>query len=102
TDACTPAFAVPVSTGLALGASGDWKVAKTRGQECPRYVAQAFQPAGSGDFPVTRSCKPRFAQSRTVSSYTPFQQWCLAGVTLAREHCLISGEDTHERAGRRM
>jgi len=35
-----------------LGAPGDWKVAQTRGQECPRYVAQAFQPAGSGDFPV--------------------------------------------------
>jgi hypothetical protein len=48
-------------------APGDWKVARTRGQECPRHVAQAFppsrrakaplrrdggQPAGSGDFPV--------------------------------------------------
>ena len=34
--------------------TGDRKVPRTRGQECPRYVAQAFQPAGSGDFPVAR------------------------------------------------
>lgn len=34
--------------------SGDSKVSRTRGQECPRYVAQAFQPAGSGDILVPR------------------------------------------------
>jgi hypothetical protein len=32
--------------------TGDWKVPGTRRQECLRHVAQAFQPAGSGDFPV--------------------------------------------------
>ena len=37
---------------LTLFLTGDWKVPSTRRQECRRYVAQAFQPAGSGDFPV--------------------------------------------------
>src|SRR6185369_27822 len=32
--------------------TGGWKVARTRRQECLRYVAQAFQPAGCGNFPV--------------------------------------------------
>src|SRR5262249_39392980 len=35
-----------------LKATGDWKVARTRRQECLRHAAQAFQPAGSGNFPV--------------------------------------------------
>jgi hypothetical protein len=30
------------------GATGDWKVARTRRQECPRYVAQAFQSRHGG------------------------------------------------------
>jgi len=34
---------------------GGWKAAGTRRQECPRYVAQVFQPAGSGNFPVPGS-----------------------------------------------
>jgi hypothetical protein len=34
--------------------TGDWKVPRTRRQECLRYVAQAFQPASSGDLPVAR------------------------------------------------
>jgi len=38
------------------------------------HVTQAFQPAGSGDFPVARSCEPMFAYSRTVSSYIPRPQ----------------------------
>jgi hypothetical protein len=37
---------------VALSLPGDWKVPRTRRQECRRYVAQAFQPAGPGDFPV--------------------------------------------------
>ena len=36
--------------------TGDWKVPGTRTLESVRYVAQAFQPAGSGDFPVACSC----------------------------------------------
>ena len=39
---------------------GDWKVPKTRRQECLRHVAQAFQPAGSGIFP---DASPRGAES---------------------------------------
>jgi len=40
--------------------TGDWKVARTRRQECLRYVAQAFQPAGSGDIlvPQFQKLKP--------------------------------------------
>ena len=37
--------------------TGDKNVPGTRRQECLRYVAQAFQPAGSGDFPVASSRK---------------------------------------------
>jgi hypothetical protein len=36
------------------------------------HVAQAFQPADSGDFPVARSSEPLLAYSRTVSSFTQF------------------------------
>ena len=43
---------VCLTGGLAHADIGDWKVAGTRRQECLRHVAQAFQPAGSGDFPV--------------------------------------------------
>ena len=38
-----------------MGGTGDWKVARTRRQECLRYVAQAFLSAGSGDILVTSS-----------------------------------------------
>ena len=41
---------------LTLFLTGDWKVPGTRTLESVRYVAQAFQPAGSGDFPVACSC----------------------------------------------
>ena len=50
--------------------TGDWKVPGTRGQECPRYVAQAFQPAGSGDFPVAR---PSPALNHTQFRTNPFR-----------------------------
>jgi hypothetical protein len=39
----------------------------TRGRDCPRYVAQAFQPAGSGDFPV-----PGRIRSRIFIQFTHF------------------------------
>jgi hypothetical protein len=39
-------------------APGDWKVARTRGQECPRYVAQ-------------RSVRLRFTSARQGSSALP-------------------------------
>ena len=45
-------YALFLNNEFALKETGDWKVARTRRQECLRYVAQAFQPAGSGDFPV--------------------------------------------------
>jgi len=35
-----------------LSLTGDRKVPRTRRQACRRHVARAFQPAGSGDFPV--------------------------------------------------
>jgi hypothetical protein len=47
---------------LKVGGTSDWKVARTRRQECPTgmsalRVAQAFQPAGAGDIPVRHSCQ---------------------------------------------
>jgi hypothetical protein len=39
-------------------APGDWKVARTRGQECPRYVAQ-------------RNVRLRFTSARQGSSALP-------------------------------
>jgi hypothetical protein len=45
------------SKGLPMNGSGDWKVPVTRRQECLRYVAQAFQPASAGDFPVAQSLR---------------------------------------------
>src|ERR1700722_7174290 len=44
--------------------TGDWKVSGTRRQECRRYVAQAFQPAGSGDFSVAGASPSPLIQSR--------------------------------------
>ena len=40
------------NTPSTLFSTGDWKVRRNRGPECPRNVAQAFQSAGAGDFPV--------------------------------------------------
>jgi hypothetical protein len=51
---------------LALSLTGDRKVPGTRRQECRRYVAQAFQPAGLGDFPV----------AGLPAAYQFDQNWC--------------------------
>ena len=53
-------FVASFRCNLTLFLIGDWKVPKTRRQECLRHVAQAFQPAGSGIFP---NASPRRAES---------------------------------------
>jgi hypothetical protein len=51
---------------------GDWKVPGTRRQECLRYVARAFQPAGSGDSPVAgRASFPSFPSVKKNSFRLP-------------------------------
>src|SRR6185503_3491878 len=62
-EVCSSAF---TRSALTTG-----KVARTRGQKCPPYVAQAFQPAGSGDFPVSCSNDVRIIpESSDVQRFT--------------------------------
>jgi hypothetical protein len=83
----TPAFRRPatlqvvcVQATLEAGRKAQFDTILDWGLESPQNprtgmsalrVAQASQPAGSGDFPVARSCQLIFAYSRTVPSYTP-------------------------------
>ena len=63
------------------GGTGDRNVPRTRGPECPRYVAQAFQPAGSGDFPVARPT-PTFNHTRVLVNGKPvIDNWTWHGPT---------------------
>jgi len=66
---------------------GDWKVPKTRRQECLRHVAQAFQPAGFGIFP---DASPRGAESAA-------QERCQAALSLGLD---LSTSEHRDRSPR--
>jgi hypothetical protein len=59
------------------------------------FFTQALYAAKDGEVPSR--LKAELQTGALCGCVSPiFQQWCLASVTLARERCLISGEDTHE------
>ena len=80
------------------GAPGDWKVARTRRQECRRYVAQAFQPAGSGDFPVPSFESVKMLPIAAKRSEAKGNK-CVGGMCLRCHHKMVNqhrGYDKNE------
>ena len=64
--------------------TGDKNVPGTRRQDCLRYVAQAFQPAGSGDFPVARSMSSPTFNHTPIFHGQDFQwRFCETNATFA-------------------
>ena len=65
--------------------TGDWKVSGTRRQECRRYVAQAFQPAGSGDFSVAGASPQPAHTIKTSARMRP------SGLAITKRTCRVRG-----------